>query len=379
MCKPTLKNGVASIPTWSRSRSTHDLFICSYSQPSNNNSQLGANHHSSPFRYQSDDEDAVFTWNPAPQSVTDDGENYVLGGKVATTVVLIGWLGAKTKHLKSYVKWYNSRGVNAITFVVEASELLTYEVGHSLDKRMSRLGDKLASWVLSSSSEINTETEDHSTTRQHCLVFHTFSNTGWLVYGAILDDLQSRHDLMVTDNIKGCVVDSGGGDPSNPQVWAAGFAAALAQKRGGSSANPRIKTTKIYGAESDHQVIAPKKEPADQMDKIILQFVFEKFFSILLNLPRLNQKLKRTTSVLKEKQAFPQLYLYSTGDKVIPSKSVEMFMEEQRKMGRKVISFNFGSSSHLGHYWNFRSKYSSYLRNFLKQCFDTERNTSDES
>ncbi|KAH7566378.1 hypothetical protein JRO89_XS08G0149800 [Xanthoceras sorbifolium] len=267
---------------------------------------------------------------------------------------------------------------------------------------MSRLGDKLASWVLSSSSEINTETEDHSTTRQHCLVFHTFSNTGWLVYGAILDDLQSRHDLMVRITLKDVLLILVVETPLilryirikqdlNPTTRAltgslllilsirSGFAAALAQKRGGSSANPRIKTTKIYGAESDHQVIAPKKEPADQMDKIILQFVFEKFFSILLNLPRLNQKLKRTTSVLKEKQAFPQLYLYSTGDKVIPSKSVEMFMEEQRKMGRKVISFNFGSSSHLGHYWNFRSKYSSYLRNFLKQCFDTERNTSDES
>ncbi|KAK1586203.1 hypothetical protein Q3G72_000101 [Acer saccharum] len=146
--------------------------LCSYSH-----------HSSSPFRSQLPDGtvDAVFTWNPAPQSVVD--VSHVTIGKVATTVVLLGWLGAKTKQLKSYVKWYNSRGVNAITFVVSSSELLTYELGRSLDKCMSLLADELASWV---STE---EGDEDGHQQQSCLVFHTSSNTGWIVYGSILDDL----------------------------------------------------------------------------------------------------------------------------------------------------------------------------------------------
>ncbi|KAK3224145.1 hypothetical protein Dsin_011170 [Dipteronia sinensis] len=164
--------------------------------------------------------------------------------------------------------------------------------------------------------------------------------------------MQSRHEhLMVMEKIKGCVVDSGGGDPFSTQVWALGFVDSLPRKRGA----PRLP---------------PMESP--HMDKIILLFLLETFFYILVNLPRLKERLKRTKSILKEKQTFPQLYMYSTDDKVIPFKSIEMFMEEQKKMGRNVISFNFGSSSHIGHYWNFRNRYSSMLGDFLKQCFGTE-------
>ncbi|KAK1589237.1 hypothetical protein Q3G72_031822 [Acer saccharum] len=95
------------------------------------------------------------------------------------------------------------------------------------------------------------------------------------------------------EKIKGCVVDSGGGEFFSPQVrmaWAAGFVAALLQKRGRSSANPRIKATKIRGAGAGSEVIsAPKLAEKEPLLQIILLFLFEKLFSVLLNLPHLNQ------------------------------------------------------------------------------------------
>ncbi|KAK1588558.1 hypothetical protein Q3G72_024598 [Acer saccharum] len=122
----------------------------------------------------------------------------------------------------------------------------------------------IASWV--------SEKEEDGPER--CLLFHTFSNTGWFAYGDILDCFQSRQDLM--GKIKGCVVDSGGGGVYDPKL----------------SSN------------------------AD-----IVDFIFTLGLGSWIRCCFSEEmKLKLLISILKENPTFPQLYLYSTDDKVIPSK-----------------------------------------------------------
>ena len=86
--------------------------------------------------------------------------------KSRTVVVLLGWLGARQKHLKRYAQLYTSMGFHAITFTFPMAEVLSYKIGGKAEQNVELLVNHLAEWLE----------EEHGKN----LVFHTFSNTGWL-------------------------------------------------------------------------------------------------------------------------------------------------------------------------------------------------------
>lgn len=354
---PHCSAGVQSSSFPLSSRNSNPLgFLLSLSASRTFNSEISIEHLDQAL---SDSNDGRFSWHRATRNVTGGEIGVSRDRGSVVTVVLLGWLGAKRKYLKRYIDLYNSRGIHVVTFFVQIRDLIGFNLGRRVEKRLSALARELVSWL---SEPGNDESE-------RLLLFHTFSNTGWFAYGAILDNLRGRVDLV--EKIKGCIVDSGGDPELNPKVWAAGFSAALLKKRS-SLTHPSVKPTD--GNELQSEVSSPKGI-ADKRPIIVeamLLSALEKLFSVILNLPDVNQRLTNIISLLSNNQPpCPQLYLYSRADKVVPFQSIELFIEDQRRKGRQVFSLDFETSPHVDHYRTFPDIYTSKLRDFLEECLAT--------
>ncbi|CAN6230232.1 unnamed protein product [Urochloa humidicola] len=298
------------------------------------------------------DSEPFIEWDPHPADSADSPLGGGGGGEGATLVVLLGWLGARQKHLRRYADLYRERGVGAVRFVVPMRELLGLDLGRRVERRVADLSAEIAAWC--------------DADRMRTLLFHTFSNTGWLSYGAILDNLESRADI--TERIRGCIVDSAPVLEMTPEVWAAGFSAAMLKKSSFMTAGPSAESLDgpiVNG--SLNRVSSNLTRPS--WGECFLLSTLKKFFEIVLCVPDINTRLRKVMSVLSEKQPpCPQFYLYSSADRVIPGECVESFMELQRSLGRSVYAHNFVSSPHVDHYRSFPHIYSAKVDEFLKIC-----------
>ncbi|XP_050373288.1 uncharacterized protein LOC126790948 [Argentina anserina] len=300
-----------------------------------------------------------YRWHlPEPNALDVSGASDCSSTKMRTVVVLLGWLGAKQKHLKRYADWYTSRGFHAITFTLPMADILKYQPGGKVEDHIDSLVTHLADWV---EEELGKN-----------IMFHTFSNTGWLTYGVMLEKFQ-KHDPSVMGRIRGCVVDSAPVAAPDPQVWASGFSAAFLKKHSVATKGTGDGSESVMDVLVDSKgVVAPK--PA--VTEAALLLVLEKFFKVVLNIPTVNRRLSDVLGLLSARQpSCPQLYIYSSADRVIPAGCVESFIKEQRKAGHEVRACNFVSTPHVDHFRNDPKLYTSELTHFLEDCVLTDCKT----
>ncbi|KAH9289362.1 hypothetical protein KI387_033479, partial [Taxus chinensis] len=174
-------------------------------------------------------------------------------------------------------------------------------------------------------------------------------------YGVLLEKFLAR-DRSLIDNIKGCVVDSAPVATPDPQVWASGFSAALL-KKSSVAAKGLLK-----GKEGSTELAEFEIEPKPAVAETALLVMLEKFFKVVLKLPIVDRRLSDVLGLLSNQQPkCPQLYIYSSADRVIPVESVEAFIENQKKAGHEVRACNFERSPHVDHFRNFPDLYSTQL------------------
>lgn len=64
------------------------------------------------------------------------------------------------------------RGIQSVRFVVPPKEALGLDLGANLEEKVKSLAKEIADWCA----------ENEKDGRERHLMFHTFSNTGWLAY-----------------------------------------------------------------------------------------------------------------------------------------------------------------------------------------------------
>ncbi|XP_074580488.1 uncharacterized protein LOC141836916 [Curcuma longa] len=299
--------------------------------------------------------DVLYRWHlPHPNAYGISWMDQCSIAKSQTVVVLLGWLGARQKHLRRYADWYTSRGFHVVTFTFPMADVISYKVGGKVERDVEALAIHLVDWV--------------SEEKGKKLVFHTFSNTGWLTYGVLLEKFREQ-DSSVIGKIKGCIVDSAPVAAPDPRVWASGFSAALFKKQSvATRSNTRPTVSGLNIMESSNLTTSP--EPA--IIESALLVILEKFFKVVLNSPTINRRLSDVLDILTSEQPkCPQLYIYSSADQVIPAKSVESFVERQRRAGLEVRACDFLSSPHVDHFRNNPALYNTQLANFLDDCVFT--------
>ncbi|CAM0953310.1 unnamed protein product [Alopecurus aequalis] len=301
--------------------------------------------------------DVLYRWHlPDPAACDASSDD-----RSQTVVVLLGWLGSKQKHLKRYADWYTSRGFHVVTFTLPMSDIVSYSAGGGkAERNVEMLSEHLAEWVRE---------EDGKK-----IVFHTFSNTGWLCYGVILENLQ-RQDPSAVQKIKGSIIDSAPVAVPDPQVWALGFSAAIMKKHSVATKGA------VPNTRSDAVVVESHRDIKPAATEAVLLSALEKLFDVVLNYPAINRRLSGVMELLSSNQPnCPQLYMYSSADRVIPAKSVELFVEsQQRRAEHEVRSCDFVSSPHVDHYRSNPGLYTSQLTNFLEDCVLTRRREDSPS
>lgn len=86
-------------------------------------------------------------------------------------MVLLGWLGAEEKHMKRYAEVYGAMGMRSVRFVVPVGETVRLDLCKNVEDRIRGLAEEVDRWCK----------EEEEDGRERYLLFHTFSNTGWLV------------------------------------------------------------------------------------------------------------------------------------------------------------------------------------------------------
>ncbi|CAN2391495.1 Eukaryotic protein of unknown function (DUF829) [Pristimantis euphronides] len=239
-------------------------------------------------------------------------------------VILLGWGGCKDKHLAKYSSIYHNEGCVVIRYI---ATWRTVFIAESLG--LSSLRDQAKKLLeLLFDYEID----------KNPIVFHVFSNGGFMVYRYMVELLHSHRQLSKL-HVVGTIFDSA---PGNRNVL--GSVRAL------------------------NTVLATRTN-------FLLRYLALLLFAIMVFVLRI--LLYPATRFLHENHydamkndpsLWPHLYLYSHSDQIITHGDIENMVDIRRRRRLPTQSVAFEKSEHVCHYRRYPKKYATICTSFLRVC-----------
>ncbi|OAD52765.1 Transmembrane protein 53 [Eufriesea mexicana] len=240
-------------------------------------------------------------------------------------IVLLGWAGCQDKYLAKYSAIYEEKSCITLRYTAPVECLFWRR------DKMLYIGKRLIQVITDKSLD------------QHPIFFHVFSNGGAFLYQHVSLAMQQANTPL---EVKGVIFDSA---PGERRLTEALFKAISA----------------IIGGHP--------------LTNIPMSFFITIFLSILWFLEVIAHALGRGYPVqtnpiglAEESYSWPQLFLYSNADTLIPASDVEKFASRRAERGVRVQLVLFTNSPHVKHYATYRDAYVNTVCSFIHECLTSQ-------
>mmetsp|Transcript_27401 Transcript_27401/g.51147 ORF Transcript_27401/g.51147 Transcript_27401/m.51147 type:complete len:277 (-) Transcript_27401:16-846(-) len=239
--------------------------------------------------------------------------------------LILGWTDSKPYHLRRYERMWNTKGYTPVARATPLHELCIPE----------RKGFPMAREVLRKVAALN-PTE---------LVMHVFSNGGGFNYLQVRAVLEEEQEFTTLRKVlRGVVFDS------LPSLYVHPVALIM---------------------------LSPRSDEPLPRKAVKLLWALGKNLRYLIQWPvKGNPWRFYLPSLLNTPTDVPELFLYADGDDLIPSASIEEYVNRRRRRGARCEGVNFGrNSAHVSHHKLNQKAYEEAISRFLKRAVKALNNS----
>ncbi|XP_077981719.1 transmembrane protein 53-like [Glandiceps talaboti] len=245
-------------------------------------------------------------------------------------VVLLGWSGCQDKHLAKYAAIYQQQRLATIRYILPMVDAFL---------RPAKV-QETASKIVDLFFDLGLE--------KNVIFFHVFSNNGGFLYRCITEILHDHRKDPKLSVIKvgGVVFDS---SPAPATVTGASSAIVTAMQS--SNFILRYACAVLF----------------------VVNAMCVRFLGVFIPaVHRWDVEYRQYMPALEQdKGRYPQLFLYSKADEIVPFADIESFAEQRRKSGVPVRLVCWEDTPHCAHLTKHREEYINQCAQFITECQQT--------